>query len=212
MKRASKDEVRQAAETLIAPVLEGFLTTVSGVDRRLLELRKDLENTVQRLNREADELNTERMNLSLERANTVRSVQQFRAQTKVDQDEVIRTLQDFSGELRSRMVQAEMKAAKAVEAAAAADTAKKLAQRAEMQAKVARADTDNLLLSMRESAEKAQRAIRLESKVGVSAVRVAVSKQEARLQSFADRSGEQLDSVVEHADKTLRKASALVQG
>ena len=181
MKRASKDEVRQAAEALIAPVLEGFLTTVSGVDRRLLELRKDLENTVQRLNREADELNTERMNLSLERANTVRSVQQIRAQTKVDQDEVIRTLQDFGGELRSRMVQAEMKAAKAVEAAAAADTAKNLAQRAEMQAKVARVDTDNLLLSIRESAEKAQRAIRLESEAGVSTVRITVSKQEARL-------------------------------
>jgi hypothetical protein len=211
MRAASKSEVRAAAETLLSPLVEDLRSENQKIKEQLADARTQVSIATGRLERLSDQREKENAALASERERVQAHLGLERAKVEAIAQSVERRVQDARA-------QAKLSAEKGAKAAQTTDLAlqeareaRKDAGRSQGHAAANRKDTENLLLQIRKAREDAEKGIRAEGVRQHDAIIQCVKNQESRLQSYVERVNEQANEILDQAQKTLRRATDLVE-
>ena len=209
MKRASKDEVRAAAEALLSPLVEELRAEQESVKGQLTGYREaytDAVHTLEVLSKKRDQ---EQIQLRKERDRVQAEWTALAADVNARLVKQESAQEAFTREMKGLVELATRTAKNAVSAATQAAEDSRKASIAANDAKTRHYDTRSALKNIRAVDAKAQDEIRKLIAEGRAQVQKVVKDQGEHIEAYSWRISEQGDALLDDVQKLLLKANAM---
>ena len=209
MKRASKDEVRAAAEALLSPLVEELRAEQESVKGQLTGYREaytDAVHTLEVLSKKRDQ---EQIQLRKERARVQAEWTALAADVNARLVKQESSQEAFTREMGGMVRAATKTAEKAAGAATQATEDSRTAVSAATKVKTHHRDIQATLKSVRAANAKGQAELQTLTAGGRAQIQKTIKDQEERLEAYSRRISEQGDVLLDDVQKLLLKANAM---
>jgi hypothetical protein len=209
MKRASKDEVRAAAEALLSPLVEELRAEVVSVKHQLTGYRDAYSDAWSNLEALAKKFQQEQARLGQERKQVQADWKVLSAEVNTRLDGMEERHEAFTREMKGLVQGSTQNTQKAAEAAVRAAEESRKATAAGTETKTKHHDIQAALKAIRTADTKAQEEIRKLSSEGKAQLQRIIKEQKGQLEAYSRRTSEQGDVLLGDAQKLLVKANAM---